>query len=597
MLSCRFAEPEAVARTELEQSAGDGFLLPGPFAVRLFRYGSGTDKTRCNYRDQVEILTDSADIVNLVPHIPPAEARYRACYWGFALDHAPINGLVCMPVGPGPFPLVLFVHGNAPMRRPSEDGYVYLQQHLASRGFATASIDENFLNMPSVWHRPDWDEMPARAWLVIEHLRTIAAWNDDPRIALCGKLDLGNVALVGHSRGGEAVALATNWCQTWTHSPLPGMSIRAVVAITPTDQKHVPEDGPIPLTRVSYFLLQGSHNTDVPLPVGIRQYQRANVAADAANFKCAVYIHRANHSRFNSEWGNADLPAPFGWFLTPKPLMPAQRQRQIALASITAFLEAAIRSDSKGRDWLLRLAICNDCPFDAMHVVRYEDASRITVANFDERHDTIKGQRCETIVCNGPASWHKAELTFRDRRRTPHENGVAVVRWSGHASASTASIALGVSHTDARFQFLDADSAFTFSVAPLTDSLIAGDPPTCNRPSAIPHCHGQDWSIELTDDAGSMARRAFSEFGRLPPTFDVRLTRHGAGWLERRLWPTSHECMLQSIRAPMAAFIAANPRFRPERLAEIRFSFDRTPSGAIVLDDVGLELASTRPPQ
>ena len=60
--------------------------------------------------------------------------------------HLPVNARVWYPDGPGPFPLVLIVHGNHDMRKFSDPGYAYLGEHLASRGFILASIDENFLN-------------------------------------------------------------------------------------------------------------------------------------------------------------------------------------------------------------------------------------------------------------------------------------------------------------------------------------------------------------------------------------------------------------------------------------------------------------------
>lgn len=39
---------------------------------------------------------------------------------------------------------------------------------------------------------------------------------------------------------------------------------------------------------------------------------------------------------------------------------------------------------------------------------------------------------------------------------------------------------------------------------------------------------------------------------------------------------------------PLAAFVKVAPQFEPARLRTIRLLFDRTPSGTIVLDDVGL---------
>jgi len=51
--------------------------------------------------------------------------------------------------------------------------------------------------------------------------------------------------------------------------------------------------------------------------------------------------------------------------------------------------------------------------------------------------------------------------------------------------------------------------------------------------------------------------------------------------------------VLQTYEIPLADFVAANPGFDPAWLRQIRFRFDRTPSGVVLLDDVGL----TRTPE
>ena len=82
----------------------------------------------------------------------------------------------------------------------SEFGYAYLGRHLASRGFITVSIDEDFLN--GSW-ADDWQgsEQLARAWLLLLHLDQWRTWNADPTSPFHGLVDLDRVALMGHSRG------------------------------------------------------------------------------------------------------------------------------------------------------------------------------------------------------------------------------------------------------------------------------------------------------------------------------------------------------------------------------------------------------------
>jgi hypothetical protein len=47
------------------------------------------------------------------------------------------------------------------------------------------------------------------------------------------------------------------------------------------------------------------------------------------------------------------------------------------------------------------------------------------------------------------------------------------------------------------------------------------------------------------------------------------------------------EAMLQTFAFPLNDFTMHNPRFDPSALIEIRFVFDRSPTGAVILDDVG----------
>jgi predicted dienelactone hydrolase len=114
------------------------------------------------------------------------------------------------PEGAGPFPLVLIAHGTTLMTEFSEAGFAYLGELLASRSYIVASVDENFLNHG--WHRyGDFKEsdIDVRGWLILQHVRVWQNWNSDTLSPLYGKVDMERIALLGHSRGGEAIAAAT----------------------------------------------------------------------------------------------------------------------------------------------------------------------------------------------------------------------------------------------------------------------------------------------------------------------------------------------------------------------------------------------------
>ncbi|MEJ2759117.1 MAG: hypothetical protein P8046_11605, partial [Anaerolineales bacterium] len=116
----------------------------GPYSVQVLTYGSGLDKHRRAFGEQAALITDPVNAANYVS-FSGFSARLMEFYWGFTETNLPLNGRVWYPEGEGPFPLVLIVHGNHNQVDFSDEGYAYLGELLASRGFIAVSVDENFL--------------------------------------------------------------------------------------------------------------------------------------------------------------------------------------------------------------------------------------------------------------------------------------------------------------------------------------------------------------------------------------------------------------------------------------------------------------------
>ena len=213
---------------------------PGSYTVKTLTYGNGDDLRRPEYGKAVAIHTGTVDASKFFKDFKGWRAYIRRLYWGFGMDKLPINGRVWYPEGPGPFPLVLIVHGNHGMAQFSDPGYAYLGNLMASRGFIFASINENFLNSGLYYDPPK--QQPVRGWMLLEHLKTWHKWNETAGNPFYQKIDVENVALMGHSRGGEAVATAVLFNKlayypddAAIHS-LPG-SIKAI-AIAPVDGQY-----------------------------------------------------------------------------------------------------------------------------------------------------------------------------------------------------------------------------------------------------------------------------------------------------------------------------------------------------------------------
>lgn len=154
--------PEITEGLDLENPA-----LRGDFPVLTLTYGNGTDRWRPDYGEAADIFTETVNAGSYV-YFDDWERKTREWYWGFDRDEFPLNGRVWYPDGEGRFPLVLIAHGNHAMTDFSDEGYAYLGELLASRGFIVVSVDQNYLN--SYFTGRISGENDARAWLLLQHL-------------------------------------------------------------------------------------------------------------------------------------------------------------------------------------------------------------------------------------------------------------------------------------------------------------------------------------------------------------------------------------------------------------------------------------------
>ena len=92
-----------------------------------------------------------------------------------------------------------------------------------------------------------------------------------------------------------------------------------------------------------------------------------------------------------------------------------------------------------------------------------------------------------------------------------------------------------------------------------------------------------DLTLELRDRAGDAARLPLSHFSLLQPQLRGRLAKADS----MQTLPTS-EAVFQTFEFRLGDFATENPEFNPATLREVRFVFDRSPAGVVILDEVGL---------
>lgn len=561
----------------------------GGYAVETFTYGSGTDRHRREYAAGVRFRTRSVDASALDRQWSGIAGWLRTAYWGFDPKAFPIQGRVWAPKGPGPFPLVLVVHGNHEMERFSDPGYAYLGERLASQGFVVVSVDENFINSSSAdlaWlpKMRDGEENDARAWLLLKHLAQWRAWNDDPTHPLHGKVDFQRLGLVGHSRGGEAVATAAAFNRLAAYpddATLPfrfGFNIRGVAAIAPVDGQYKPRDRGTPLLDVDYFVIHGSLDGDVSSFMGQAQYERTRFSPGFDGFKAALYVKVANHGQFNTSWGRNDLGMPHDVLLDERSILDPVAQRRVMTVYLSAFLRASLNGEDgyralladprAGARWLGPVVLVGD----------YADNRTALLAAYDEDLDPATGADPSVTITAANLSIHRE--TYAKLKFTDLDTHLAVIGWDERVHPSGARY--GFRFADPRA--LPAGGALVFSAADAgTDTLPEGfKPPRKDKPPTARRT-GLDWTVVITDAAGHEARVALSSDDRLYPQI-VGQTRR-APILD--LAPHS-ELVLRRFALPATAFAAANPELDLGHVQSIRFDFDRSRRGLVALDDVGL---------
>jgi hypothetical protein len=611
--------------------------LPGPHRVLTLTYGSGTDRQRPEFAKEVDLKSRTVDGTPFVEGNEGWKVGVREWFWGFGFKKLPLNGRVWYPEGAegaegtGPFPLVLIVHGNHSMVHFSDPGYAWLGEILASRGFIAVSVDQNFLN--GSWVGGLEKENDARGWLLLKHVEQWRDWNRTAGNPFHGKVDMDRIALIGHSRGGEAVGIAAAFNRLPRYPddatvPLGfNFGIRSIVAIAPVDGQYKPAGKPTPVSDVNYLVLHGAHDGDVSVFMGDRLYRRLEFKEEGRRrFKAEVYSYRSNHGQWNTVWNDADAGWPTSLILNRGALLDPEDQRKLGAVSISGFLEATLHDNPAyvrlfrdlraARAWLpkdLYISRFQDSTFRLL-VDAEEDVDVTTTALEESEGDLITGRHL--------ALWKEKDLEFRQGDGTK-QNQVIYLGWKRDPAKprEVATWAVRLPQELPGDWTLGPDSLLSFS---LTDSgEEAPDPKDKEKEKkegkkskAEEEAEKKeeekkekerearekrekkegkeplDLSIELVTADGAAVRLPLSRFRALPVPLESRFTRLPD---ESEIFGEAWEPTLQTFELPLSAFAAARPGFDPAAVREIRFVFDRSPEGVVILDDLGFADSAHRP--
>ena len=255
-----------------------------------------------------------------------------------------VLGEVTAPIGDiGPMPLVLLLHGRhstcyrggpggpasgdwpcpegwRPV--PSQTGYRYITDVLASQGYLAVSIAANGINAQDGLFA-DGGAF-ARSRLVRHHLAQWAAWSDaggDPwSNRFQGRVDLERVVLVGHSRGGEGVERATIDTNAGDRWKIQGLLLIGPTAFGRQAAAGVHTAVILPHCDGDVSDLQGQQYVDIG----------RDLAPDPA-LRSSIMALGTNHNFFNTEWtpGLSKSPAWDDWYSPGDPQCGEHRERRL----------------------------------------------------------------------------------------------------------------------------------------------------------------------------------------------------------------------------------------------------------------------------
>lgn len=364
--------------------------------------GTYTVKTASYGPENADIITKTSDLSN-ISVIDGISSKVSAMFSDYELEKAPIAGKMYYPKGALGCPVLFMVHGMHEDSVPSYLGYDYLCEYLASHGYVVVSVDENIINSLDVGNN-------ARAVLLLENIKAITALTKDQKSDYYKLIDLNNIAIAGHSRGGEMVATAYEFNNLEAYPDNGNVSfdyhfnIKTVIAIAPTVDQYMPAGRAVQIEDVNYLLIHGSNDQDVSLMMGEKQYNNVHFTnSDEFNCKASVYILGANHGQFNSLWGRYDMNEGTNGFLNTYNFISEADQQLIAKAYFKVFLDMTLKEDFTYADLLT-----DNCKYlkylpKTAYITNYMDSDDIRLCSFDNNVDLKHGEA--EIQCYGMNRW------------------------------------------------------------------------------------------------------------------------------------------------------------------------------------------------
>ena len=433
------------------------------------------------------------------------------------------------------FPLVVVVHGNYTGGPGSYTGYEYLLDHLAKNGFIAASIHLEF-----------YQSGTDRARVLRRHLQIL--------FGMFGTHAANNVGIMGHSRGGEAVVIATrlNHQETW------GYNINAVISLAPTNQYTFEHFGGA--WARPFLVIYGSLDGDLGgiSDTGFELYDNASGMK-----KSMMFVYRSCHDRYNTVWGDGDFYFGQLTMADQARVLSADAHRKIATGYMTAFYRQYLRAETQWEgifrgEWVPAAVQAADANMKIYP--QYEDTTVRTIDDFEGPHtgtswqtSTIGGAVVQTGLPSPP---QENDLRTMDAH-SPHQSAGLLLAWDNVTDSLRYDIPAGQ-------RDVHNFAAVSFRISQRVDS------------PSNPANQVQDLRLTLTDGLGMSRAIRISKLTDIPYP-DVR--GHNV----------QTKSALRTVRIPLSVYAIKCLGVNAVDLTNIvslAFEFAEKPAGEIEIDSV-----------
>lgn len=493
-----------------------------------------------------------------------------------------LNGVMAVPTGEGPFPVVLILHGTHPgcpvvgevdvwPCDPEEEqrnyaGFEYLARELAARGYVALApnINAEFTfgfgePIASVRLRQLLDQ-------TMRALATAAGGGDNGfGVQLAGVADLSRLVLIGHSQGGEMANFMVRQVGLTTAAGAAELGygpVRGLLLVAPAHNT------------------EGTTGSDAPLAVILPACDGDVMGLDGQHFYEAVrfqtehtwattvLLEGANHNGFNTILG-PDMVAHAG---RPgcQPPLDTEAQRQFLVDYAADFL-TAILSDSGNKAYGARsrlgLSVAGSVPAElygrpARVNVLPPSADRLPLLTPDEAAAVATAANADGVTLFFCPPGYTVEPELAPCRRpnfvNPANPTMVVVSWTG---PSELRFELPVGARD-----LSGYTTLSLRAAldPLSELNAAG--------------MQQRFSVRLTDGSGDMAVN-------LVGPGEPALQYPAGEFTESESFPPGlldAVVHMTAVRLQLGSFAGVDQ----SDVVEIALWFDQTPSGTLFVADV-----------